>query len=45
MQPENTPASLRLAIFDVLSMCKWDPAVGLDDQPTAGDTSVTIRYR
>lgn len=45
LQPENTPASLRLAIFDVLSMCKWDPAVGLDDRPTAGDTSVTIRYR
>ncbi len=45
LQPENTPASLRLAIFDVLSMCKWETALGLDDKPVAGDTSVTIRYR
>jgi hypothetical protein len=43
--PENTPAALRLAIFDVLSACRWEPAIGLDDRPVAGDTEVTIRYR
>jgi hypothetical protein len=45
LQPENTPAALRLAIFDVLSACRWEPAIGLDDRPVAGETSVTIRYR
>jgi hypothetical protein len=45
LQPENTPASLRLAIIDVLATCKWEPAIGLDDRPVAGDAEVTIRYR
>jgi hypothetical protein len=45
LQPQNTPASIRLAIFDVLAACKWEPAIGLDDKPVAGETSVTIRYR
>jgi hypothetical protein len=45
LQPQNTPAALRLAILDVLAACKWEPAIGLDDKPVAGETSVTIRYR
>jgi hypothetical protein len=45
LQPENVPADLRLHIFDVLSTCKWEPAIGLDDQPVAADAVVTIRYR
>lgn len=45
LHPENTPAALRLAILDVLATCKWEPAIGLDDRPVSGETSVTIRYR
>jgi hypothetical protein len=45
LQPENVPADLRLHIFDVLSTCKWEPALGLDDLPVAADAVVTIRYR
>jgi hypothetical protein len=45
LQPENTPATLRLDIINVLSACKWETAIGLDDKPVAGETSVTIRYR
>ena len=45
LQPQNTPADLRMLIIDVLTLCKWEPAIGLDDRPVAADTSVTIRYR
>jgi len=45
LQPQNTPVDLRTQIIDVLSMCKWETALGPDDKPVAGDTEVTIRYR
>jgi len=45
LKPDNVPADMRLHIFDVLTTCKWEPAIGPDDQPVDGDTVVTIRYR
>lgn len=44
-EPQNIPVDLRTQIADVLSMCKWETALGLDDRPVAGETVVTIRYR
>jgi len=45
LQPQNIPADLRSQIIDVLSMCKWETALDLEDRPVVGDTEVTIRYR
>ena len=45
LQPQNLPADLRTQIVDVLSMCKWETALDLDEKPVAGDAEVTIRYR
>jgi hypothetical protein len=45
LEPQNMPADLRMQIMDVLGMCKWEPAIGLDDKPVTADASVTIRYR
>jgi hypothetical protein len=44
-EPQNIPVDLRTQIADVLSMCKWETALGLDGKPVAGETVVTIRYR
>jgi hypothetical protein len=45
LQPQNLPVDLRTQIVDMLSLCKWETALDLEDRPVAGDTEVTLRYR
>lgn len=45
LKPDNVPADWRLQMFDVLASCVWEPAIGLDGRPVAGETAVTIRFR